>query len=49
MVVFVTSGSSPVDDSFNELKNAYPNINFISGKRLTGNESDSEIINWINK
>ncbi len=46
--VFVTSGSSPVDDSFNDLKNMYPNLNFISGKRLTGNESDSEIIDWIN-
>lgn len=47
--VFVTSGSSPVDDSFNDLKNTYSNLNFVSGKRLTGNESLEEILEWINK
>ena len=46
--VFVTSGSSSVDGSFSDLKNAYPDINFISGKRFTGNEDDTEIINWVN-
>ena len=47
--VFVTSGSSPADDSFNDLKNMYPNLSFISCKRLTGNESDSDILDWLNK
>lgn len=45
--VFVTSGSSTVDGSFNDLKNTYPNLNFISGKRFNGNESEKDIINWI--
>lgn len=45
--VFVTSGGSGSEGSFRDLKNAYPNINFISSKRLRGNESDEEYINWI--
>ena len=45
--VFVTSGSSGAEDSFNDLKNAYPNINFISCKRLKGNETEKEILKWI--
>lgn len=46
--VFVTSGSSTVDGSFEHLKNEYPSINFISGKRFAPNPSNDEIINWIN-
>lgn len=45
--VFVTSGGSGYEGSFRDLKNAYPNINFISGKRLKGNESDEEYKEWI--
>ena len=45
--IFVTSGSSSVDGSLNDLKNTYPNINFISGKRLTTNVDDVEILDWI--
>ena len=43
--IFVTSGSSSVDSSFNDLKNNYPNLNFIDGKRLS---LDNNInIDWI--
>ena len=45
--VFVTSGSSGYEDSFNDLKNNYSNINFISGRRFKGNESNEDYISWI--
>ena len=45
--VYVTSGGSSSDGSFKDLKNAYPNINFISSKRLKGNEDEEDYINWI--
>lgn len=45
--IFVTYGSSSVDKSLSDLRNLYPNINFVSGKRLSSvNEED--IRNWIN-
>jgi len=47
LYVFVTSGSSGVNGSFDDLKKAYPNLNFISGKRLHGNESEAEIKSWV--
>ncbi|MBR3162847.1 MAG: flavodoxin [Clostridia bacterium] len=45
--VFVTSGSSSVDSTYKSLKNNFSNLNFISGKRFTGNESNEDYINWI--
>ena len=45
--VFVTSGSSPIDSTYRSLQNNFPNINFISGKRFTGNESDEEYKSWV--
>ena len=45
--VFVTSGSSSVDSTYKSLKNNFPNLNFISGKRFTGEESKEEYKNWI--
>ena len=45
--VFVTSGSSSVDGSFNDLKEKYPNINFIRGKRFTGGETEEDINSWM--
>ena len=47
--VFVTSGSSGYQGSFNDLKNTYSNSNFISARRFTKRESDEEYINWINE
>lgn len=45
--VFVTSGSTGEAGSFNDLKAAYPENNWIDAKRLTGNTSDDEIMEWI--
>ncbi len=43
--VFVTSGSSSIESTYKSLKNNYPNLNFISGKRFTENESDFK--SWL--
>ncbi|MBR3153225.1 MAG: NAD(P)H-dependent oxidoreductase [Clostridia bacterium] len=45
--VFVTSGSSGVDSTYRSLKSNFPNLNFISGKRFTGRESEDEYISWL--
>ena len=46
--VFVTSGSSSQAGSFKNLKEAYPNLNFVDAKRFKGNEDASEYANWLN-
>ena len=46
--IFVTSGGSSSSDSFNNLKDEYSDINFISSKRFDGSESFEEYKNWIN-
>ncbi len=45
--VFVTSGSSPIDSTYKSLQNNFPNLNFVSGKRFTGNESETDYQAWI--
>ena len=45
--IFVTSGSSSHVGSLKKLKEKYPNLNFIDGKRLTGNESEEDLINFF--
>ena len=45
--VFVTSGSSSIDSTYKSLKTNYPNLNFVSGKRFTGNELQEEIKAWV--
>ena len=45
--IFVTSGGSSSEGSFNDLKTAYSNVNFISSRRFRGNEPDEEYISWI--
>ena len=45
--VFVTSGSSSIDSTYKSLTSNFPNLNFVSGKRFTGNESSEEYTNWI--
>ncbi len=47
LYVFVTSGSSPIDSTYKSLQNNFPNLNFISGKRFTGNESEEDYKSWI--
>ena len=46
--VFVTSGSSGVDSTYKSLQNNFPNLNFVSGRRFTGSESEEEYRLWIN-
>ena len=46
--IFVTSGSSDSEKSFNDLKETYPEINFISSKRFTTSINKDEVKNWIN-
>lgn len=41
--IFVTSGGSSVDGSFNDLKNAYSDLKFVKGVRFNSNVSDDEI------
>lgn len=47
--VFITSDSSSVDGSLDNLRKKYNNINFISGKRFNINVEENELFNWINK
>ena len=45
--IFVTSGGSSETGSIKDLKEKYPNLNFISAKRFTGNESIDDYKNWL--
>ena len=45
--VFVTSGSSTIDSTYKSLQNNFPNLNFVSGKRFTGNESETDYKAWL--
>ncbi len=45
--VFVTSGSSSIDSTYKSLNDNFPDLNFVNGKRFTGNETDEEYINWV--
>ncbi len=47
--IFVTSGSSGFEESFNTLHKMYPNLNFLSGIRLSGDESDEKILEFTKK
>ena len=44
--IFATSGSSSIDSSLSDLRNTYPNINIISGKRLSEVE-ENIILDWL--
>ena len=46
--VFVTSGSSSIGGSLKDLKDKYPNINFVKGIRFTSSVSEKEILDFIN-
>ena len=45
--LFATSGGSGIENSIAKLRQEYPNINFISGKRLSGNITSDEISSWL--
>ena len=46
--VFATSGSSTIDSTINNLKENYPNLNFVNAKRFSGNEDKQEYSSLIN-
>jgi len=48
IIPFATSGSSPIDNSVNQLKAAYPELNFQAGKRMN-NATDAEIKEFVGK
>ncbi len=45
--VFVTSGGSNETGSFTDLKNSYPELNFVNAKRFKGSESEEEYRSFI--
>ena len=45
--VFVTSGSSPIDSTYESLNNNFPDLNFVSGKRFNGKETEEDYKNWV--
>ena len=45
--VFVTSGSSSIDSTYKSLQKNFPDLEFVSGKRFTGNELETDYISWI--
>lgn len=45
--VFVTSGSSPIDSTYKSLQENFPNLNFVSGKRFTGDEAEEDYKSWL--
>ncbi|HIH35585.1 MAG TPA: flavodoxin [Methanosphaera sp.] len=47
--VFVTSGGTGVVGSFDNLKNEYPENNWVNGIRLRGNESADTIKEWLSE
>ena len=46
-IAFCTSGGTGIAGCENDLKSAYPEINWKAGRKLYGRESDEEIKNWI--
>ena len=49
LYVFATSGSSDISKSLQDLKDTYPNLHFIRGKRFLSSVSEEEIYNWFNE
>ena len=44
VILYCTSGGSSIDKTYNDLKNSYPNIDFISGSRLYSNSDIDKFI-----
>lgn len=47
VVLYCTSGGSSIDKTYNDLKNSYPNIDFIKGSRLYGNSDIDSFVNSV--
>ncbi len=45
--VFVTSGGSGYEKSFDDLRNTYSKINFVKGRRFKGKETVEEYMDFI--
>ena len=45
--VFVTSGATGVDKSIKDLQRAYPEVDFVSGKRFNGSFYKKEVLDWV--
>lgn len=45
--LFCTSGSSPIEPALEQLKAAYPNVNWQKAKRFDANASDADITSWV--
>lgn len=45
--IFVTSGSTSFEGCFSDLKQSYPNLNFISARRFTNKESKEDYVTWV--
>ena len=44
VILYCTSGGSSIDKTYNDLKDSYPNIDFISGSRLYSNSDIDKFI-----
>lgn len=44
VILYCTSGGSSIDKTYNDLKNSYPNIDFIKGSRLYSNRDIDKFI-----
>lgn len=47
ILVFVTSGGSGVSQSYQNLKEQYPNLNFVASKRIADTEDEDAFVKMI--
>ena len=47
LYVFVTSGTTPVGSSIDDLKTTYPNLNFVNAIRVASESDIEEIKGWL--
>ena len=47
VVLYCTSGGSSIDKTYNDLKDSYPNIDFIKGSRLYSNSDIDSFVNSV--
>lgn len=47
VILYCTSGGSSIDKTYNDLKDSYPNIDFIKGSRLYSNSDIDSFVNSV--
>ena len=47
VILYCTSGGSSIDKTYNDLKNSYPDIDFIKGSRLYSNSDIDSFVNSV--